>query len=105
MRFRAASLAQSSASVCTFTHLHAAGVNSTDLQVVASQPMMVSCDAPSPLGTYDSYCEGLRADYFLLPKQRKAPSLTGLTPNVSSFVTSLNDTVRTLAGICLPVLA
>ncbi|KAL3150819.1 hypothetical protein ABBQ32_000578 [Trebouxia sp. C0010 RCD-2024] len=48
-------------------------------------------------GKYDSYCEGLRADYFLLPKQTKAPSLTGLTPNVSSFVTSLNDTAAALS--------
>lgn len=69
------------------------GVNSTELQVVASQPQMVSCESPSPLAQYDSYCEGLQADYFLLPKQKKAPSLTGLTPNVSTYVTSLNDTV------------
>ena len=78
----------------TLSYFVDAGVNSTELQVVASQPMMVSCDAPSPLAQYDSYCEGLQADYFLLPKQRKAPNLTGLTPNVSTYVTSLNATVR-----------
>lgn len=78
---------------CTVSDV--SGVNSTELQVVASQPLTVSCDAPSPLGKYDSYCEGLRADYFLLPKQQKAPSLIGLSPNVSTFITSLNDTVTT----------
>lgn len=66
--------------------------------------MMVSCDAPSPLEKYDSYCEGLRADYFLLPKQRRTPSLTGLTPNVSTFVTSLNDTVRPVIVNCFTAL-
>ena len=78
-----------------------AGVNSTELQVVASQPNMVSCDAPSPLGQYDKYCEGLQADYFLLPKQKKAPSLTGLTPNMSTYVTSLNNTVQRLITLSL----
>lgn len=67
--------------------------------------MMISCDAPSPLGKYDSYCEGLRADYFLLPKQKNAPSLTGLSPNTSAFVTSLNDTVMILVLIHPPALA
>ncbi|KAL3137619.1 hypothetical protein ABBQ38_004896 [Trebouxia sp. C0009 RCD-2024] len=80
---------------CTVSDV--SGVNSTELQVVASQPLTVSCDAPSPLGKYDSYCEGLRADYFLLPKQQKAPSLIGLSPNVSTFITSLNDTAAALS--------
>lgn len=55
----------------------------------------MTCDAPAPLGQYDNYCEGLRVDYFLLAKQRRAPSLTGLTPNISSFVPNLNGTVST----------
>ena len=81
-----------------------AGVTSSELDVVASQPQSVSCAAPSPLGTYDTYCEGLQADYFLLPKQKVAPSLTNLKPNVSTFVTSLNDTVSGSQHIRLCVL-
>ena len=60
---------------------------------MASQPQTVSCAAPAALGQYDKYCEGLQAEYFLLPKQSVAPSLTNLTPNVTSFVTSINATV------------
>lgn len=69
------------------------GVTSGQLDVIAAQPKTVSCNSPPSLGQYDSYCEGLQVDYFLLAKQKKAPSLTGLTPNVSSFVPNLNGTV------------
>ncbi|KAL0029656.1 hypothetical protein WJX79_011109 [Trebouxia sp. C0005] len=73
------------------------GVTSSQLDVVASQPQTVSCAAPAPLGQYDKYCEGLQAEYFLLPKQKVAPSLTNLKPNITSFVTSLNQTAAAMS--------
>ncbi|KAL0033712.1 hypothetical protein WJX77_002073 [Trebouxia sp. C0004] len=73
------------------------GVTSSQLDVVASQPQTISCAAPAPLGKYDKYCEGLQAEYFLLPKQKVAPSLTNLKPNITSFVTSLNDTAAAMS--------